>query len=51
MNGLVAFERTVTRWEGNYKLSQNRSLADRQNVPNALLQSLDAAAGAVGVEM
>ncbi|MEG4587995.1 hypothetical protein QUA54_22655 [Microcoleus sp. MOSTC5] len=51
MNGIVGFERTVTRWEGNYKLSQNRSLVDRQNMSNAVLEILDAAAGAVGVEM
>jgi transcriptional regulator len=51
MNSIVGFERAVTRWEGNYKLSQNRRLVDPQNVSNALLQSLDAAAGAVAVEM
>ncbi|MEG4393376.1 hypothetical protein [Microcoleus sp. BROC3] len=51
MNGIVGFERSFTRWKSNYKLSQNRSLVDRQNMSNALLESLDAAAGAVGVEM
>ena len=51
MNGIVGFEMTVTRLEGKYKLSQNRSQADQQNVSKALLQSSDPAAHAVGVEM
>ncbi|MEG5035467.1 hypothetical protein [Microcoleus sp. AT3-D2] len=50
MNGIVGFERTIARLEGNYKLNQNRSLVDRQNVSNALLESLDPAA-VVGVKM
>jgi transcriptional regulator len=51
MNGIVGFEMTVTRLEGKYKLSQNRSQTDQQNVSNALLQSSDLAARAVGLEM
>ncbi|MBW4647484.1 MAG: FMN-binding negative transcriptional regulator [Kastovskya adunca ATA6-11-RM4] len=51
MNGIVGFEMTVTRLEGKYKLSQNRSQVDRQNVSNTLLQSSDPAARAVGAEM
>ena len=51
MNGIVGFEMTVTRLEGKYKLSQNRSQTDQQNVSKALLQSSDPAARAVGVEM
>jgi transcriptional regulator len=51
MNGIVGFEMTVTRLEGKYKLSQNRSQADQQNVSNALLQNSDLAARAVGLEM
>ena len=51
MNRIVGFEMTVTRLEGKYKLSQNRSLVDRQNVSNALLQSSDPAARAVAREM
>ncbi len=51
MNGIVGFEMIVTRLEGKYKLSQNRSQADRQNVSDALLQSSDPIARAVGVEM
>jgi len=51
MNGIVGFEMTVTRLEGKYKLSQNRSPTDQQNVSKALLQSSDAATRAVGAEM
>jgi transcriptional regulator len=51
MKDIVGFEMTVTRLEGKYKLSQNRSLVDRQNVSNSLLQSSDPTDRAVGVEM
>lgn len=51
MNGIVGFEMTVTRLEGKYKLSQNRSQVDQRNVSNTLLQSSDQAARAIGVEM
>ena len=51
MDGIVGFEMVITRLEGKYKLSQNRSQADRENVSNTLLQSLDPATRAVGVEM
>ncbi len=51
MNGIVGFELTVTSLEGKYKLSQNRSSTDQQNVSQALLQSSDVAARAVGHEM
>lgn len=51
MDGIVGFEMAVTRLEGKYKLSQNRSQADQKNVSNTLLQSSDPAARAVGVEM
>jgi transcriptional regulator len=51
MDGIVGFEMTVTRLEGKYKLSQNRSQVDRETVSNTLLQSSDAAARAVGAEM
>lgn len=51
MNGIVGFEMLVTRLEGKYKLSQNRSQADRQSVSKVLLQSSDPAARAVGYEM
>jgi transcriptional regulator len=51
MNGIVGFEITVTRLEGKYKLSQNRSQADQHHVAEALLQSSAAAAQAIGREM
>lgn len=51
MSGIVGFEMTVTRLEGKYKLSQNRSQTDQKTVSNALLQSPDPSARAVGEEM
>ena len=51
MDGIVGFEMAVTRLEGKYKLSQNRSKADRENVSNTLLESSDPAARALGIEM
>jgi transcriptional regulator len=51
MNGIVGFEMPVTRLEGKYKLSQNRSPADQQSVSKELLQSSDPAARAIGDEM
>ncbi len=51
MNGIVGFEMSVARLEGKYKLSQNKSQIDRQNVSCALLQSADPIVRAVGEEM
>lgn len=51
MNGIVGFKMRVTRLEGKYKLSQNRSQADQKRVSQALLQSSDPVARAVGHEM
>ncbi len=51
MNGIVGFEMTVTRLEGKYKLSQNRSHTDQANVANTLLHSSDLAAYAIGAAM
>jgi len=51
MKGIVGFEMIVTRLEGKYKLSQNRSEVDQQNVSSTLLQSSDPIARAVGTEM
>ncbi|NJL00156.1 MAG: FMN-binding negative transcriptional regulator [Spirulinaceae cyanobacterium SM2_1_0] len=51
MNGMVGFEMAVTRLEGKYKLSQNRSHTERENVSEALLQSTDPPAREVGIEM
>jgi transcriptional regulator len=39
MKGIVAFEIELTRLEGKFKLSQNRSEVDKQNVATALEQS------------
>jgi transcriptional regulator len=41
MRGIVGFEMSVTRLEGKYKLSQNRSLIDQNTVAQALLESVD----------
>jgi transcriptional regulator len=51
MNGIVGFEMSVTRLEGKYKLSQNRSQGDQETVSRALLHSSDPVAHAVGMEM
>ncbi|NJK51301.1 FMN-binding negative transcriptional regulator [Candidatus Gracilibacteria bacterium] len=51
MNGIVGFKMTVTCLEGKYKLSQNRSQAEQQNVSNTLLQSSDPIVRSVGVQM
>jgi transcriptional regulator len=51
MHGIVGFEMTVTRLEGKYKLSQNRSHTDQQTVAFTLLQSPDPQAQAVGAAM
>jgi transcriptional regulator len=36
VRGIVAFEVEVTRWEGKFKLSQNRTPTDRRRVREAL---------------
>lgn len=51
MNGIIGFEMPVTRLEGKFKLSQNRSPADQKNVANSLQQSPDPTIQAVGLEM
>jgi len=51
MNGIIGFEMTVTRLEGKYKLSQNRSQTDQFSIAHALLQSTDSAIQAVGAAM
>jgi transcriptional regulator len=51
MNGIIGFEMTVTRLEGKYKLSQNRSHVDQYNIAHALLQSADPVAHAIGAEI
>lgn len=51
MKGIVGFEIAVTRLEGKYKLSQNRSVIEQHNVSDALLNSSDPYTRAVGLEM
>ena len=51
MNGIVGFEMTVTRLEGKYKLSQNKSQVEQKNVSDTLLQSTDSIVRSVGEEM
>ncbi len=51
MNGIIGLEMTVTRLEGKYKLSQNRSHVDQYNVAHALLQSAEPTAHAIGVQI
>lgn len=51
LHGIVGFEMRVTRLEGKYKLSQNRSETDQANVAQALLQSADSVIADVGSAM
>ncbi|MCW5880542.1 MAG: GNAT family N-acetyltransferase [Anaerolineae bacterium] len=51
LKGIVAFTMPVTRLEGKYKLSQNRSPADQRNVATALLASDDPTVAGVGAAM
>ena len=51
MSGIVGFEMAVTRLEGKYKLSQNRSQADQHNVARAMLQRADPTERGVGEAM
>ena len=51
MNGIIGFEMTVTRLEGKYKLSQNRSHYDQSNVAHTLLQSTEPNVHAIGAAM
>lgn len=44
LNGIVAFEITVTRLEGKKKLSQNKTEKERQNIIAAFTESPDALA-------
>lgn len=51
MQGIVGFEMPITRIEGKYKLSQNRSLVDQTTVAEHLQQATDPAAAAIGAAM
>jgi transcriptional regulator len=48
MRGIVGFEMTVTRLEGKYKLSQNRSEMEQQTVAEALAKRADTTIAATG---
>jgi transcriptional regulator len=51
LQGVVGFTLMVTRLEGKYKLSQNRSVVDQHTVATALLSSDDAVTRATGEAM
>lgn len=51
MKGIVGFEMVVSRLEGKYKLSQNRSLVDQHTVAGALETSEDEVVRDIGVAM
>lgn len=51
MQGIVAFEIAITRLEGKFKLSQNRSLADQKRVIQALSVSENPSDRAVAAQM
>lgn len=51
MKGIVGFEMTVTRLDGKYKLSQNRSHTDQANVAHMLIHQNDSEAQAIGEAM
>lgn len=51
MQGIVAFEMPITRLEGKYKLSQNRSATDQATVAEHLQQATDPEAAAIGIAM
>jgi transcriptional regulator len=48
LQGIVGFEMTVTRLEGKYKLSQNRSETDQHSVAEALAKHSDPTVSATG---
>ena len=51
MQGIVGFTMPITRLEGKYKLSQNRSLEDQRRVAAALQAQADALSTAVATLM
>lgn len=51
IKGIVAFEIEITRLEGKFKLSQNRSQADQRQVVEALSQSQYPSDRAIGEHM
>ena len=48
MNGIVGFELPVTRLEGKYKLSQNRSTGEQKTVAQSLREHTDPTVASVG---
>ena len=51
LRGIVGFEMRVTRLEGKYKLSQNRSSTEQEQVATALLKDNEPHIAAVGAAM
>ena len=51
MQGIVGFTIRITRLQGKWKLSQNRSVTDQQNVAATLQQSPDVLSRDVGLLM
>lgn len=51
LNGIVAFEITVTRLEGKYKLSGSRPVGDQERVATALIGHADSTIAATGHAM
>jgi transcriptional regulator len=51
MQGIVGFGMRITRLEGKYKLSQNRSRTDQENVAATLQQSAEPLSRDVGILM
>jgi transcriptional regulator len=51
LKGIVGFEMQVTRLEGKYKLSQNRSLVDQHSVAESLAAHADSVIAATGAAM
>jgi len=51
LNGIVAFEITVTHLEGKYKLSRGRPAGDQERVAAALATHIDSTVAAIGHAM
>ncbi len=51
MNGIIGFEMMVSRLEGKYKLSQNKSQIDQRSIAESLLNSTDSIDRGIGAEM
>ncbi len=51
LKGIVGFEIEITRLEGKYKLSQNRSLSEQERVAHELSKSPDSSSAGVGALM